>query len=162
MVKPTPIYGQLLLLVKRSRKAMKQTTDVSGNQTPEACSLLSIVSMRHVSGACQSHSCPVLSLREASWKYVELSHSTPPFLTLRFHEKDILPTPRLLRVRPILPPLGHILSSIVGCIFDFSNENTKNPILISYTQYPKKHSSWETMIHNTFKIINFLLTIFSL
>ncbi len=53
----------------------------------------------------------VLSLREASQKYVELSPSTPPFLTLQFHEKDLTPTPNLLRIRPILPPLGHILSA---------------------------------------------------
>jgi hypothetical protein len=65
---------------------------------------------QHVSGACPSHSRPVLSLSEASWKYAELSHSTPPFLTLCFHKKDLLLTPRLLRVWPILPPLGHILS----------------------------------------------------
>ncbi len=61
---------------------------------------------------CQrhSHSRPVLSLREALPKYVELSPSTPPFLTLQFHEKDLTPTPDLLRIRPILPLLGHILS----------------------------------------------------
>jgi hypothetical protein len=44
MVEPTPIDGQLLLLVYRSRKVMKRTTEVGGNQTPEACSLLSGVS----------------------------------------------------------------------------------------------------------------------
>jgi hypothetical protein len=66
---------------------------------------------QHASGACQSHSHPVLSLREASRKYVELSPSTPPLLTLQFREKDLMPTPNLLRIRLILPPLGHILSS---------------------------------------------------
>jgi hypothetical protein len=45
MVEPTPIHGQLLLLVQRSRKVMKRTREVSGNQTPEACSSLSGVSM---------------------------------------------------------------------------------------------------------------------
>jgi hypothetical protein len=69
-----------------------------------------VVRCQHASGACQSHSCPVLSLHEALWNYAELSHSTPPFLALRFHEKDLPPTPRLLQVRPILPPLRHILS----------------------------------------------------
>jgi hypothetical protein len=56
-----------------------------------------VVKCQHASGACQSHSCPVLSLHEASWKYTELSHSTPPFLTLHFHEKDLSPTLRLGR-----------------------------------------------------------------
>ena len=68
------------------------------------------VTCQHASGACQSHSRPVLSLREASRKYVELSPSTPPFLTLQFHEKDLMPTPNLRQIRLILPPLGHILS----------------------------------------------------
>jgi hypothetical protein len=72
-----------------------------------------IVRCQHAPGACQSHSHPVLSLREASRKYIELSPSTLPFLTLQFHEKDLTPTPNLLRIRPILPPLGHILSVAV-------------------------------------------------
>jgi hypothetical protein len=69
-----------------------------------------IVTCQHASGACQSHSCLVLSLREALREYVELSPSTPPFLTLQFHEKELTLTPNLLRIRPILPLLGHILS----------------------------------------------------
>jgi hypothetical protein len=56
------------------------------------------VTCQHASGACQSHSRPVLNLREASRKYVELSPSTPLFLTLRFYEKDLTPTPNLLRI----------------------------------------------------------------
>ncbi len=68
------------------------------------------VKCQHVSSTCQSHSRPVLSLREALRKYAELSHSTLPFLRLHFHEKDLSPTPRLLQVRLIFPPLGHILS----------------------------------------------------
>ncbi len=66
---------------------------------------------QHTSGACQSHSRPVLNLREASRKYIELSPSTPPFLTLRFYEKDLTPTPKSTpNLRLILPPLGHIFS----------------------------------------------------
>ncbi len=53
---------------------------------------------QHASGVCQSHSRPVLNLREASQKYVELSLSTPPFLTLRFYKKDLTLTPNLLRI----------------------------------------------------------------
>ncbi len=56
------------------------------------------VTCQHASGACQSHSRPVLNLREASRKYVELSPSTSPFLTLRFYEKDLMPTPNLLQI----------------------------------------------------------------
>jgi hypothetical protein len=70
-----------------------------------------VVMCQHASGACQSHFRPVLSLREASRKYIELSPNTLPFLTLRFHKKDLTPTPNLLRIRPIPPPLGHILSA---------------------------------------------------
>ncbi len=61
-------------------------------------SMFLAVTCQHASGACQSHSRPVLNLREASWKYVELSPSTPPFLILRFLEKDLMPTPNLLRI----------------------------------------------------------------
>ncbi len=61
-------------------------------------SMFLAVTCQHASGACQSHSRPVLNLREASQKYVELSPSTPPFLTLRFYEKDLTPTPNLLRI----------------------------------------------------------------
>jgi hypothetical protein len=68
------------------------------------------VRCQHASGACRSHSCTVLSLREASQKYAYFSHSTLPLLALRFHEKDLPPAARLLRVRPILPLLRHILS----------------------------------------------------
>jgi hypothetical protein len=56
------------------------------------------VTCQHASGACQSHSRPVLNLREASRKYVELSPSTPLFLTLGFYEKDLMPTPNLLQI----------------------------------------------------------------
>ena len=122
---------------------MKQTTEVSGNQNPEACSSLSGVSMRqaraspiptryqevyvvrcqHASGACQSHSRPVPSLRESSQNYSELSHSTPLFLALLFFKKDLPPTTRLLQVRPILPPLGHIFHSPQGHLGDMGQSN---------------------------------------
>jgi hypothetical protein len=72
-----------------------------------------IVRCQHAPGVCQSQSRLVLSLREALRKYIELSPSTLPFLTLGFHEKDLMPTPNLLRIRLILPPLGHILSQQV-------------------------------------------------
>jgi hypothetical protein len=56
------------------------------------------VTCQQASGACQSHTRPVLNLCEASWKYVELSPRTPPFLTLRFYEKDLTPTMNLLQI----------------------------------------------------------------
>jgi hypothetical protein len=61
-------------------------------------SMFLAVTCQHASGTCQSHSCPVLNLREASRKYVELSPCTPPFLTLQFYEKDLTPTPDLLQI----------------------------------------------------------------
>jgi hypothetical protein len=61
-------------------------------------SMFLAVTYKHASGVCQSHSHPVLNLRKASRKYVELSPSTPPFLTLQFYEKDLTPTPNLLRI----------------------------------------------------------------
>jgi hypothetical protein len=69
-----------------------------------------VSAFQYTSGACQSHFRPVFSLYEALRKYVELSPNTPPFLALQFHEKDLTPTPNLLQIRPIPPPLGHILS----------------------------------------------------
>jgi hypothetical protein len=48
----------------------------------ELLSMFLTVLCQHASGACMSHSHPVLNLHEASQKYVELSPSTPPFLTL--------------------------------------------------------------------------------
>ncbi len=61
-------------------------------------SMFLAVTCQHASGACQSHSRPVLNLREALRKYTELSTSTPPFLTLQFYEKDLTPTPNLLQI----------------------------------------------------------------
>ncbi len=97
---------------------------------PNSWGMFLVVRCQHASGACQSHFCPLLSLCEVSQNYAELSHSTPPFLALCFHEKDLLPTPRLLWVRPILPPLGHILSIREGfkiisinCIAKSAKEN---------------------------------------
>ncbi len=64
----------------------------------ELLSMFLTVTSQHASGACRSHSRPVQNLREASQKYIELSPSTPPFLTLHFYEKDLTPTPNLLRI----------------------------------------------------------------
>ncbi len=61
-------------------------------------SMFLAVSCQHRSGTCQSHSHPVLKLCEASRKYIELSPSTLPFLTLQFYEKDLTPTPNLLQI----------------------------------------------------------------
>ncbi len=70
-----------------------------------------LVACQHASGMCHSHFCSILSLHEAPRKYIELSPSTPPFLTLQFREKDLTPTPNLPQIRPIPPPLGRILSN---------------------------------------------------
>ncbi len=64
----------------------------------ELLSMFLTVTCQHASGTCQSHSRPVLNLREASRKYVELSPSTLPFLTLQFYEKDLTPTSNLLQI----------------------------------------------------------------
>ncbi len=69
-----------------------------------------LVTCQHMSGTCQSHFCLALSLRKVPWKYVELSPNTPPFLTLQFCKKDLTPTPNLVQIWPIPPPLRHILS----------------------------------------------------
>jgi hypothetical protein len=78
-----------------------------------------LVACQHASGTCQSHFCPVLSLRKVPRKYVELSPNTSPFLTLQFRKKDLMPTPNLLRILPIPPPLGHILSNYPNKIIQF-------------------------------------------
>jgi hypothetical protein len=64
---------------------------------PNSWGMFLIVTCQHASGACQSRFRLVLSLHEASREYVELSPNTPQFLKLRFHEKDMTPTPNLLR-----------------------------------------------------------------
>ncbi len=61
---------------KRSRIVVKQTTEVSRNQTPRAL--------------CQSHFCLVQSLCKALRYCIDLSCRTPPFLTLCFTKKDQL------------------------------------------------------------------------
>ncbi len=61
-------------------------------------SMFLAVTCQHASGACQSYSRLLLNLCEASWKYVELSPSTLPFLTLRFYKKDLTPTSNLLQI----------------------------------------------------------------
>ncbi len=69
-----------------------------GEWKTKLLSMFLAVMCQHASGACQSHSRPVLNLREALREYVELSPSTLLFLTLRFYEKDLTPTPNLLRI----------------------------------------------------------------
>jgi hypothetical protein len=71
-------------------------------------------------------------------KYVELSPSTPPFLTLRFYEKDLTPTPNLLQIFGqyslhsgilIHPPLGHIFSTkdiVDGVTHELTLPDVKN------------------------------------
>ncbi len=61
-------------------------------------SMFLAVTCQHTSGVCQSHSRPVLHLCEALQKYVELSPSTPLFLTIRFYKKDLTPTSNLLQI----------------------------------------------------------------
>ncbi len=80
------------------------------------------VTCQHASGACQSHSRLVLSLREASRKYVELFPSTPPFMTLQFHKKDLRPTPNLLRIR-------HTTSTWA---YSFSQRDQEGPLALGW------------------------------
>ncbi len=65
------------------------------NQTPEH------VHCCHVSACVWRVLVPFPPGTKSTWglvKYVEFSPSTPPFLTLRFYEKDLAPTPNLLRI----------------------------------------------------------------
>jgi hypothetical protein len=80
---------------------------------------------------CQSHFRPVLSLHEASRKYIELSPNTLQFLTLQFHEKDLTLTLNLLRIWPILPLLGRILSQWL-----------ESAILFTIKYIPFNNSNW--------------------
>jgi hypothetical protein len=105
------------------------------------------VRCQHVSGACQSHSRLVLSLREASQNYAELSHSTLPFLALCFYKKDLLPTLRLLRVRPI-PLCGIFFQSPQGHSGDVSQLDDLGSLLF-----------WEVIVdvmdNSTYKLAAF-------
>ncbi len=50
-------------------------------------SMFLAVTCQHASGTYQSDSCPILNLREALRKYIELSPSNQPLLTLQFYKK---------------------------------------------------------------------------
>jgi hypothetical protein len=94
-----------------------------------------VIMCQHASGTCQSHSHPVLSLSEASRKYIELSPSTPPFLTLRFHEKDLSPTLNLFQIQLILPLLGHILSSLKLLDNVAEHQDVEGPFILIRIQF---------------------------
>jgi hypothetical protein len=89
-------YSWLITIVSLRSKESEES-----NRSKWKTKLLSMFladTCQHTSGACHSHSRPLLNLREVLRKYVELSPSTLPFLTLQFYEKDLTPTPNLLRI----------------------------------------------------------------
>ncbi len=90
-------YSWLITMIVSLRSKESEECHRSKWKT-ELLSMFLAVTCQHASGACQSHSRPVLNLREASQKYVKLSPSIPPFLTLQFYEKDLTPTPNLLQI----------------------------------------------------------------
>ncbi len=89
-------YSWLITIVSLGSKESEESH--RSEWKTELLSMFLAVTCQHASGMCQSYSRPVLNLREALWKYVELSPSTLPFLTLRFYEKDLMPTPNLLQI----------------------------------------------------------------
>jgi hypothetical protein len=89
-------YSWLITIVSLRSKESEESH--RSEWKTELLSMFLAVTCQHASGACQSHSRPVLNLREASWKYIELSPSTLPFLTLPFYEKDLTLTSNLLRI----------------------------------------------------------------
>ncbi len=89
-------YSWLITIVSLGSKESEKSH--RSEWKTELLGMFLAVTCQHASDSCQSHSRPVLSLREAPRKYTELSPSTPPFLTLRFYEKDLTPTPNLLRI----------------------------------------------------------------
>jgi hypothetical protein len=89
-------YSWLITIVSLGSKESEESH--GSEWKTELLSMFLTVTCQHASGVCQSHSRPVLNLREALRKYIELSPSTLLFLTLRFYEKDLTPTPNLLRI----------------------------------------------------------------
>jgi hypothetical protein len=89
-------YSWLITVVSLRSKECKESH--RSKWKTELLSMFLAVTCQHATGVCQSHSCPVLNLREALRKYIELFLSTLPFLTLRFYEKDLTPTPNLLQI----------------------------------------------------------------
>ncbi len=82
-------YSWLVTIVSlRSRKMMKQTTEVSGNQTPEACSSLSCVS------TCQASASPI-----PARYYIYMRHYgiTQNFLTVLHCFWHSVPTRKICR-----------------------------------------------------------------
>jgi hypothetical protein len=93
-------YSWLITIVSLGSKESEES--VRSKWKTKLLSMFLAVTCQHASGTCQSHSRPVLNLREASRKYVELSPSTPPFLTLhtrkircqlRIYSKSLANTP---------------------------------------------------------------------
>jgi hypothetical protein len=111
MVEPNPYSWSVTIVRLRSTKeVMKQTTEVGGNQTPEACSLLSGVS------TCQAHASPIPT---RYYVYVRPYGIKRHFFKVlrRFCFWHSVSTRKICRqlqgyskVWLILPPLGHILS----------------------------------------------------
>ncbi len=89
-------YSWLITIVSLRTKESEESH--RSKWITELLGMFLAVTCQHTSGACQSYSRPVLNLREASRKYIELSPSIPPFLTLQFYEKDLMPTPNLLQI----------------------------------------------------------------
>ncbi len=89
-------YSGLITIVSLGSKESEESH--RSKWKTKLLSMFLAVMSQHASGTCQSHSHPVLNLHEASRKYIELSPSTPPFLTLQFYEKDLTPTLNLLQI----------------------------------------------------------------
>jgi hypothetical protein len=89
-------YSWLITIVSLGSKKSEESH--RSEWKTKLLSMFLTVMCQHTSGACQSRSRPVLNLREASRKYVELSPSTPPFLTLQLYKKDLMPTPNLFQI----------------------------------------------------------------
>jgi hypothetical protein len=80
------LYSWLITIV--SLRSMESEESHRSEWKTKLLSMFLAVTCQHASGACQSHSRLVLNLREALRKYVELSPSTPPFLTLQIYSES--------------------------------------------------------------------------
>ncbi len=109
-------YSRLITIVSLGSKESEESH--RSKWKIELLSMFLAITCQHASGACRSHSRPVLNLREASRKYIELfsqysAVSDTPILWER-SDADSESTPNL---RPILPPLVHIWYSLRSGIF---------------------------------------------
>ncbi len=102
-----PSSWSISIVSLRSKESEGGATEVSKTK------LLSHVPPCRVSACVRHVPVPFLPGTKSTWGPAEVRWTFSQYSAVSdtpIHEKDLTPTPNLLRIRPIPPPLGHILS----------------------------------------------------